>query len=50
METVKLSDKDTIEVQFKEDDISISIKYNKHSHLKTRYEMIDKFKGILRTI
>lgn len=50
METTKISDKDTIEIQFKEDDINISIKYNKRSTLQTRFRILEKFKEILRKI
>lgn len=44
---IKISEKDFIRIIFEESDIEISIRYNKRSTLKKRYEMIDKLKKVL---
>ena len=50
METEKISDKDFIKCLISEDDIELSIRYNKRSTLQRRYAMIDKLKEVLRKI
>lgn len=50
MEQEKISDKDFIKCVLIEDNIEISIKYPKKSHLKRRFEVIDKLKEVLRKI
>jgi hypothetical protein len=46
----KISEKDFVTYLLIEDGIRVSIKYNKRSTLKKRYEVLDKFKEMLRRI
>jgi arginine repressor len=50
IEKEKISTKDDIFVKLTENDIEISIKYNKRSTLMSRLNMIKKLQEVLRTI
>lgn len=50
METQKISEKDFIKVVLVQDNIEISIRYPKHTQLKTRFSCLDKLKEILHKI
>lgn len=48
MKTIKLSSKDFIRLSFEDEDILVSMRFNKRSTLKKRFEILDRFKKILQ--
>jgi len=50
MKTETIKDNDFIKVSLEENNLEVSIKYNKRSTLKSRFDMLDKLKEVLRRI
>lgn len=50
MNTEKISDEKFIKVLLAEGNLEIAIKYSKKSTLKSRFEIIEKLKEVLRKI